>query len=211
MEADRGQVRQRTDHDDKRTCARPDDFPHQVHGVVSNPGGGGLFKDKWHTHQPHEGPANDCANGQPRQAAGCPGTTAPVHEHAERQEDSVHGKCRRQIRDRGMEHSSAGDEGEQEEEGDARVHATRHGRVQLRLTHGASCREDEAQKVELEPLAPNQRNPRAQVDWYGVNTRVEPRANCIVGRVLPGLQAIAMVEVVRRLPIVESFITVLYR
>ena len=178
---------------------------------MGNPSGGGFLEDKGQTHQPHKGPADDCADGQPREGPGCPSAAAAIHEHAERQEDGVHGKGGRQIGNRGMKHASARDEGEQEEEGDARVHATRQGRIELRLTNSAACGEEEAQKVKLESLAPDQRDPRGQVDWYGVYACVEPGANGIGGRVLPGLQTVAMIKVVRRLPVVVGLVAILYR
>lgn len=43
----------------------------------------------------------------------------------------------------------------------------------------------------------------------GVKCDIEPAANGIVGRVFPRLQAVAVREVVRRLPVVERLVAVL--
>ena len=40
---------------------------------------------------------------------------------------------------------------------------------------------------------------------------IQPAPNRILGRVLPGLQSIVMAEIVRRFPVIERLVAVLYR
>jgi hypothetical protein len=44
-----------------------------------------------------------------------------------------------------------------------------------------------------------------------VQGNIQPAPNCILGRVLPGLQSIVMAEIVRRFPVIERLVAVLYR
>ena len=55
------------------------------------------------------------------------------------------------------------------------------------------------------------RQQAAEVGADGVDGDVEPAADGVVGRVLPGLQAVAMAEVVGGLPVVEGLVAVLDR
>ena len=76
-----------------------------------------------------------------------------------------------------------------------------------RLTVCAGEAKTNTDEVELEGAFPMKH--RRGAAGYGMYEDVEPASNGIFWRVFPCLQAIAVVEVVRRLPIVEDFVTVL--
>jgi hypothetical protein len=112
-----------------------------------------------------------------------------------------------------MVHARAEDHSEDEEECHAGVKCPRYDRVQTRLACRADKGQDGAQEVELCNLCLGKRKAtqweEAQLDDERVESRIRPAPDGILGRVLPRLQSIAVVEVVRRLPVVEDLVTVL--
>lgn len=107
-----------------------------------------------------------------------------------------------------MEVARAQDQGQDEEEADARVQGQTDGAPHEGLAEGAGGGQEVAEEVELGDLG-RVRQQAAEVGADGVDGDVQPAADGIVGRVLPGLQAVAMAEVVGGLPVVEGLVAVL--
>lgn len=76
------------------------------------------------------------------------------------------------------------------------------------LTNGTYKGQAVADEVEFRNLGGLGQYP-AHVAHDSVKRNVKPAANGIIGRILPGLEAIAMGEVMGRLPVVEGLVAVL--
>jgi len=101
-----------------------------------------------------------------------------------------------------------GNGGEQEEEADSRVQGEADHAEEPDLAEGADKGEDIADKVELGNLG-RMRKQAPKVADDGVEEDIGPATDGKFGRVLPSLEAIAVGDVVGRLPVVEGLVTVL--
>ena len=109
-----------------------------------------------------------------------------------------------------MEVAGARDGRDEEDKGDPGIQGVADDSPQPRLAEGAGQGESIADKVELGNLCRPRKQP-ADVAYYGMEADVEPAPYGVVGRVLPGLEAVAVGEVVSRLPVVECLVAVLDR
>ena len=107
-----------------------------------------------------------------------------------------------------MEIARAKDQGQDEEETNARVQGQADGAPHESLAEGADAGQEVAEEVELGHLG-RVRQQTTDVGAEGVDGDVQPAADGIVGGVLPGLQAVTMAEIVGGLPVVEGLVTVL--
>lgn len=108
-----------------------------------------------------------------------------------------------------MVHARTKEDNHLEEDGRTWVDGPGDGRVQFGLAQGADQSKHQAEEVELANFAIHKRQQSPQLDDRSMEACIGPTADGIVGRVLPRLQSIAVIEVVRRLPVIEDFITVL--
>ncbi len=176
--------------------------------VVAQHGKEDLLKHKGSTQGDGKRPAEHAADGKPEHALRRLEPATPVHEGGGADHDHVHGKARREVGGAGVEVARAQNQGQNEEETDARVQGQADSAPHEGLAEGAGGSQKVAEEVELGDLG-RVRQQAAEVGADGVNGNVQPAADGIVGRVLPGLQAIAMAEVVGGLPVVERLIAVL--
>ena len=109
-----------------------------------------------------------------------------------------------------MEETGAGGCDEQIDDGDAIVYARSDEKAEKCITQHAYKSEDDAEEVELSSLGQGDKGQLvAKVYDSSVEKDVEPGADGVLGRELPSLQAVAMIEVVSGLPEVEHFVTIL--
>jgi len=134
--------------------------------------------------------------------------TTPVHEGGSADHGHVHGETGREVGSARVEAAGAEDQGQDEEEADARVQGQTDGAPHEGLGEGADAGQEVAEEVELGHLG-RMRQQTADVGAEGVDGDVQPAADGIVRGVLPGLQAVAMADIVGGLPVVEGFVTVL--
>lgn len=109
-----------------------------------------------------------------------------------------------------MEVARAKDQGHDEEDTNTRIERQADGSPHQCLAEGACKRQDISDEVELGRLG-RSREEAADVARDSMERDVEPASDGIIGRVLPGLEAIAMAQIVGRLPVVEGLVTVLDR
>jgi hypothetical protein len=138
-------------------------------------------------------------------------TSTPVHEGGHTQGGGVHGKGRRQEGNGGMEHSRAGEHDEEEEHSESRVESSRDGRVESGFGSGTDGTQHDAQKVELPDLGQTPDGDYAtETNDKSMERDIAPAANGVFRRVLPGLLAVAIGQVVGGLVVVVDLVAVLY-
>lgn len=103
-----------------------------------------------------------------------------------------------------MEHPGAGGGEDEVEQADAPVDGLGDGGVETRFGAGAEEREEDAQAVELVGLGQGGEEEGERARREGVEGDVGPAADGVLGGVLPGLEAVAVGEVVGGLPEVED-------
>lgn len=108
-----------------------------------------------------------------------------------------------------MEHARAECYDHEEQESDSRVQCPANSRVQSRLAGCAHKGECESNGVEINCLA--LRKPGAYFSNQRMQADVEPTPYGILGGILPRLQSIPMIKIMRRLPIIEDLVAILDR
>lgn len=107
-----------------------------------------------------------------------------------------------------MEVAGACAQCQNKEEANARVHGAADDLKKERLAERADSGENIAYKVELAYLG-RLRQDTSEAGNGGMQADIQPAADGIVGRVLPGLTSVAMGEVVCGLPVVVGLVAVL--
>lgn len=178
--------------------------------LVTHNGEEALLEEERGTESCGKWPAKDTSNCKPEHALGGLQAAAPVHERRSTQHSHVHCEARGQIRGARMEVAGAGDEGHDEEDANPGIQGTADDPPHPGLAEGTGEGQCVAHKVELGDLC-RPRQQSTQIAHDGMEADVEPASDGIVGRVFPGLQAVAMAEVMSRFPVVEGLVAVLYR
>lgn len=108
-----------------------------------------------------------------------------------------------------MEHSWAGRHHDHEDDSESWVQCPGDDGEQARLARRARQSEYNPDEVEFESLRSGEE--RTQIADDCVYDDVKPAPDRVLGGILPSLQTIAMIEIMRRFPIVEHLIAILYR
>lgn len=110
-----------------------------------------------------------------------------------------------------MIHAGTGDHNKREEDGNSRVEGPCNSRIEACFAEGTHQPEHKPEEVELGDFGANERQEAAELDDDCMDAGVCPAADCIVGGVLPSLQAISMIEIMCGLPVVEYLVAILDR
>lgn len=175
----------------------PADHPRQSPGHSADHH---LLEQGGHTHCQTERPAEQPAERGPEDPRDGP----PPDERGGGEHGGVHGEGAREEGGGGVEHPRAGDGEDEVEETDAAVDGLGDGGVETRFGAGAEEREEDAQAVELVGLGQGGSEEGEGARREGVEGDVGPAADGVLGGVLPGLEAVAVGEVVGGLPEVED-------
>lgn len=98
--------------------------------------------------------------------------------------------------------------GDHEEQPNPRIEGEAQYAEQQYLAESTDEGHDVSDEVELGQLGGLGKKP-SNVSHDGVNGNVQPAPDGVVGRILPGLQSIAMGEVMGRFPVIEGLVAVL--
>jgi hypothetical protein len=110
-----------------------------------------------------------------------------------------------------MEHACTAHNDDQEDQSNSRIEYPRYCGVHPGVAYRTNEGKHHPQEVELGALAPDKEEHASQCYNGRVQACIRPASDRIDWGVLPCLQAIAMIEVVGGLPVVEDFVAVLDR
>lgn len=153
-------------------------------------------------------PPKHTTNGKVEHGHGSLKTPTPVDESGGSQHGHVHGEAGGQVGGAGVEITGAKYERHDKEQANPRVQGQADSPPHERLAEGADESQNTADKVELGDFVGVRKQP-ADIAHNGMEGDVKPVSDGIVGRVFPGLEAIAVAQIVCWFPVIEGLVTVL--
>ena len=108
-----------------------------------------------------------------------------------------------------MVHTRTRNHGHKKIHGNPGVHGPRDCGVQPRLAYGADKGQEDPKEVEFSYFAVDERQQTSNPYDGRMQPYVCPASDCVLGRVFPCLQAMAVIYVMCRLPVVKHLVAIL--
>lgn len=189
------------------------DTPGEVDEAAETAEGGehGFLGEKGQGDGGGKGPADAGSDSETEDALSGAESAPPVQKGGQAEQSGVHGETAGEVGGAGVIHPWGGEGDGEVGDGDPAVEERGEGSKQTGLTESTNQGEGGAEEVEFEDLGgggEDGEDSSQRGDDEGVDARVGPGSDGKVGGIFPGLQGVAVAEVMGGFPVVEDLVAV---